>query len=66
MTISRGVGEMLTPLGLDVRSEVVEIADLPASAELQKVLLAQSESAHNEYLRVPRARPLVSAPQLRL
>jgi GntR family transcriptional regulator len=34
----QGFGEMMTPLGLDVRSEVVEVVDLAASAELQKVL----------------------------
>jgi GntR family transcriptional regulator len=34
----QGFGEMMAPLGLDVLSEVVELSELPASAELQKTL----------------------------
>jgi len=34
----QGVGEIMAPLGIDVRSEVVERIELPASAEVQRNL----------------------------
>jgi GntR family transcriptional regulator len=34
----QGFGEMMALLGIDVRSEVVELSELPASAEVQKAL----------------------------
>lgn len=34
----QGFGEMMAPLGIDVRSEVIELAEVPASVEVQKRL----------------------------
>jgi len=34
----QGVGEIMAPLGIDVRSEVIEQCELPASAEVQRNL----------------------------
>ena len=34
----QGVGEIMAPLGIDVRSEVIEQSELPASAEVQRNL----------------------------
>jgi GntR family transcriptional regulator len=55
----QGFGEMMAPLGLDVRSEVVEVAELPASAELQKALQLERSA---RVVRISRVRIAGGAP----
>lgn len=55
----QGFGELMTPLGLAVRSEVVEVAEITASAELQSRLrLARGASV----VRISRVRIAGGAP----
>lgn len=41
----QGFGEIMAPLGLDVRSEVIERTELPASSELQRRLALEKGSS---------------------
>jgi GntR family transcriptional regulator len=49
----QGVGEIMAPLGIDVRSEVLERTELPASAEVQRNLAVERGAA---VMRISRVR----------
>jgi GntR family transcriptional regulator len=48
----QGFGEIMAPLGIDVRSEVIELSEVPASGELQRKLAVEKGASVTRICRV--------------